>query len=130
MDENICETLKLFLAALLSVGWMSCPYAVNPVPILCVFFLSPGAVSLAFLSATEQSSALRDMLYNPHLRDIVTGIDGARDPTAALKKAMAFPIFTEMADECLRVVAEHGKADELMYKPPPPNPLEALDLTV
>ncbi|XP_065197362.1 zinc finger HIT domain-containing protein 3-like [Sycon ciliatum] len=83
------------------------------------------------LQALGVSAPLRDMLHNHHLRDVLRGVDASASATVALKAAMQLPIFSEFADECLRVVAENGKADDLVYtagQARPANPLQGLGL--
>uniref|UniRef100_A0A182SG88 Zinc finger HIT domain-containing protein n=1 Tax=Anopheles maculatus TaxID=74869 RepID=A0A182SG88_9DIPT len=55
------------------------------------------------------------MLYNPHLRQLLTEIDNGRDGMNAVKVAMMEPLFVEFADECLRLVepAEDALQDNL-----------------
>ena len=43
------------------------------------------------------------MLHNHHLRQLLIELDQSEDPGSLLIKAMEIPIFTEFADECLRI---------------------------
>ena len=53
---------------------------------------------------TGESAALKDQLQNPHLRDILTNLDQAKNPGKAVEKLMREPLFEEFVDECLKVV--------------------------
>lgn len=57
----------------------------------------------ARLAALETSTAVRDALRNPHLRELLLDVRESRDIVAALKAAMQLPIFVEFADACLAV---------------------------
>ena len=50
--------------------------------------------------------SLRDMLCNPHLRTVLTGLDKHPDPASILDRLMEVPIFKEFADECLKICGE------------------------
>lgn len=52
---------------------------------------------------TAFSSTLRGMLKNKYLQDLLLEIDRDKCPQLALRRAMDIPVFTEFADECLRV---------------------------
>lgn len=51
------------------------------------------------------------MLHNRHLREMIREIDSAEDPGKLLGQAMQIPIFTEFADECLRIVEPQDESD-------------------
>ncbi|XP_061417696.1 zinc finger HIT domain-containing protein 3 isoform X2 [Lethenteron reissneri] len=53
----------------------------------------------------DESAALRALLDNPHLRSLLTEVDGAQDKATAMRLAMQEPLFVEFADRCLSVVA-------------------------
>ena len=55
---------------------------------------------------TGFSNALRGMLKNKYLRDLLLEIDRDKRPQSALQRAMNIPVFIEFADECLRIC--HG----------------------
>lgn len=52
----------------------------------------------------EDCKALHDLLYNIHLRNLLSEIDVAPDAWKAMKAAMQEPLFLEFADECLKLV--------------------------
>ena len=47
------------------------------------------------------SEQLRDILCNPHLKNMLIELDKSDDPGKLLQKAMQIPIFQEFADVCL-----------------------------
>lgn len=51
-----------------------------------------------------ESDKLKQLLTNPHLRNLVLELDGAEDKNANLHLAMQEPLFLELADACLEVV--------------------------
>ena len=53
---------------------------------------------------SEKSQELKDMLCNPHLRQMMTSLVHSGNPGSQLEKAMQEPIFTEFADTCLSVI--------------------------
>ncbi|XP_078467784.1 zinc finger HIT domain-containing protein 3-like [Lampetra planeri] len=57
------------------------------------------------LRLLDESAALRALLDNPHLRSLLTEVDGAQDKATAMRLAMQEPLFVEFADRCLSVVA-------------------------
>lgn len=53
---------------------------------------------------TGQSKELRDILCNPHLRQLLRLIDSADSKYDAMKAAMQEPLFVEFSDRCLKIV--------------------------
>jgi CBS-domain-containing membrane protein len=53
---------------------------------------------------SENSEKLKDMLSNPHLRQLMTSLVHSGNPDTQLEKAMQEPIFTEFADTCLNII--------------------------
>lgn len=51
-----------------------------------------------------QSKELRDVLCNPHLRQLLRTIDSADNKYDAMKSAMQEPLFVEFSDRCLKIV--------------------------
>ena len=49
------------------------------------------------------AGAVHGMLANPHLRQLLMELDASPAPQQALRRAMNIPVFTEFADECLRI---------------------------
>lgn len=68
-----------------------------------------------FFLITGQSKELRDLLCNPHLRQLLESIDSADSKYDAMKVAMQEPLFTEFSDQCLKIV-ENGKEWVIKYK--------------
>uniref|UniRef100_A0A182N3Z1 HIT-type domain-containing protein n=1 Tax=Anopheles dirus TaxID=7168 RepID=A0A182N3Z1_9DIPT len=69
-----------------------------------ILFSTVDTVAAEKLEQLGQSEHLKNLLYNPHLRQLLTEVDDARDGMNAVKVAMMEPLFVEFADECLRIV--------------------------
>ncbi|XP_030648425.1 zinc finger HIT domain-containing protein 3 isoform X1 [Chanos chanos] len=70
-------------------------------------------VPLERLQQLGESEALKGLLRNPHLRQLLASVDTAEDKAQAMKTAMQEPLFVEFADQCLKVVEPSEKeADE------------------
>lgn len=65
--------------------------------------------SCFLISPTGQSKELRDLLCNPHLRQLLRSIDGADSKDNAMKAAMQEPLFVEFSDQCLKIVENEAK---------------------
>ncbi|XP_041657663.1 zinc finger HIT domain-containing protein 3 [Cheilinus undulatus] len=61
-------------------------------------------VPLQRLQLLGQSKELRDLLCNPHLRQLLCSIDNADSKSDAMKAAMQEPLFVEFSDQCLKIV--------------------------
>lgn len=59
------------------------------------------------------SDDLKNLLYNPHLRNLLKEIDTAPNAWKAIKAAMHEPLFLEFADECLKIVEPQTDEDYL-----------------
>ncbi|XP_028277852.1 zinc finger HIT domain-containing protein 3 [Parambassis ranga] len=66
-------------------------------------------VPLQRLQLLGQSKELRDLLCNPHLRQLLRLIDGAENKAKAMKAAMQEPLFVEFSDQCLKIVENEVK---------------------
>lgn len=53
---------------------------------------------------SDQSKELRDVLCNPHLRQLLRSIDSADNKYDAMKSAMQEPLFVEFSDRCMKIV--------------------------
>ncbi|XP_035896739.1 zinc finger HIT domain-containing protein 3-like [Anopheles stephensi] len=82
------------------------------VPKKIILFSTIDTVPVEKLELLGQSEHLKNMLYNPHLRQLLTEIDNARDGMNAVKVAMMEPLFVEFADECLRLVEPEEDASQ------------------
>lgn len=71
-------------------------------------------VPLERLQQLGESEALRSVLQNPHLRQLMTAVDSAENKAEAMKKAMQEPLFVEFADQCLKIIepTEEGSDDQ------------------
>ncbi|KAK7925679.1 hypothetical protein WMY93_007989 [Mugilogobius chulae] len=58
------------------------------------------------LQLLGQSKELRDLLLNPHLRQLLRSIDNGESKDQAMKAAMQEPLFVEFSDCCLKIVKE------------------------
>uniref|UniRef100_A0AAQ4QLJ1 Zinc finger, HIT-type containing 3 n=1 Tax=Gasterosteus aculeatus aculeatus TaxID=481459 RepID=A0AAQ4QLJ1_GASAC len=67
-------------------------------------------VPLQRLKLLGQSKELRDVLCNPHLRELLRSIDGADSKADAMKAAMQEPLFVEFSDRCLKIVENEAKS--------------------
>ncbi|XP_064425017.1 zinc finger HIT domain-containing protein 3 isoform X2 [Latimeria chalumnae] len=56
-----------------------------------------------------ESEDLKDLLCNPHLRQLLLSIDQAEDKASVMKVTMQEPLFVEFADQCLKIVESPGK---------------------
>ncbi|XP_030009912.1 zinc finger HIT domain-containing protein 3 isoform X2 [Sphaeramia orbicularis] len=61
------------------------------------------------LQLLGRSDQLRDLLRNPHLRQLLRSVDAADSKEDAMKAAMQEPLFVEFSDCCLNIV-EDGTA--------------------
>ena len=50
------------------------------------------------------SNKLKQLLRNPHLRNLLKTVDSSSDAETIMQKMMLEPIFVEFADACLEVV--------------------------
>nr|XP_014126008.1 zinc finger HIT domain-containing protein 3 [Zonotrichia albicollis] len=51
-----------------------------------------------------ESAELRELLRNPHLRQLLLALEQARDKSSLLRRLMQEPLFLEFADCCLGIV--------------------------
>ncbi|NXN97916.1 ZNHI3 protein, partial [Rhinopomastus cyanomelas] len=70
-------------------------------------------VALQRLKLLGESEELRDLLLNPHLRQLLLTLDQAEDKSSLLKKYMQEPLFVEFADCCLGIVEPPEKENVL-----------------
>ncbi|XP_029375316.1 zinc finger HIT domain-containing protein 3 isoform X1 [Echeneis naucrates] len=67
-------------------------------------------VPLQRLQLLGKSKELRDLLCNPHLRQLLRSIDNADNKANAMKHAMQEPLFVEFSDQCLKIVESETKS--------------------
>ncbi|NWW11793.1 ZNHI3 protein, partial [Oreocharis arfaki] len=70
-------------------------------------------VPLQKLKLLGESEELRDLLLNPHLRQLLLTIDQAQDKSSLMRKFMQEPLFVEFADCCLGIVEPPEKENIL-----------------
>ncbi|KAK2508936.1 hypothetical protein MC885_011766 [Smutsia gigantea] len=68
-------------------------------------------VSLQNLKNLGESAALRSLLLNPHLRELMVSLDQGDNKAKLMKACMQEPLFVEFADCCLRIVAPSQNED-------------------
>ncbi|CAH1183143.1 unnamed protein product [Phaedon cochleariae] len=56
------------------------------------------------LEMLKTNKEVKDLLDNPHLRNLLVTIDESENAEEIMQKAMQEPIFVEFADACLKVV--------------------------
>nr|XP_033778090.1 zinc finger HIT domain-containing protein 3 [Geotrypetes seraphini] len=56
------------------------------------------------LKLLGESEELKDLLQNPHLRQLLLTVDQAEEKETTLKNYMQEPLFVEFADKCLQIV--------------------------
>ncbi|NP_956567.1 zinc finger HIT domain-containing protein 3 [Danio rerio] len=61
-------------------------------------------VPLQRLQQLGDSEALKGLLRNPHLRQLMMSVDSAENKAKAMKDAMQEPLFVEFADQCLKII--------------------------
>ena len=61
-------------------------------------------ISFYYKCFIENSQTIKDMLTNKHLQQVLTDIDKDENGQIELDAAMKLPIFTEFANECLKLV--------------------------
>ncbi|KAM6907561.1 zinc finger HIT domain-containing protein 3 [Xenentodon cancila] len=66
-------------------------------------------VPLDKLQLLGQSKDLRDLLCNPHLRQLLRSVDSADGKEEAIKAAMQEPLFVEFSDQCLKVIENESE---------------------
>ncbi|KAM9385350.1 zinc finger HIT domain-containing protein 3 [Pholidichthys leucotaenia] len=69
-------------------------------------------VPLQRLQLLGHSKELRDLLCNPHLRQLLCLVDGADCKDEAMKAAMQEPLFVEFSDQCLKIIQNEDKSIE------------------
>ncbi|XP_070334713.1 zinc finger HIT domain-containing protein 3 isoform X1 [Odocoileus virginianus] len=68
-------------------------------------------VSLQNLKNLGESAALKSLLLNPHLRQLMVDLDRADDKAKLMRACMQEPLFVEFADCCLRIVEPSQNED-------------------
>uniref|UniRef100_A0A673ZVY1 Zinc finger, HIT-type containing 3 n=1 Tax=Salmo trutta TaxID=8032 RepID=A0A673ZVY1_SALTR len=64
-------------------------------------------VPLQRLRRLGKSEELRELLRNPHLRQLMSSLDAADSKADAIKTAMQEPLFVELSDQCLQIVEKN-----------------------
>ncbi|XP_032727742.1 zinc finger HIT domain-containing protein 3 isoform X2 [Lontra canadensis] len=68
-------------------------------------------VSLQNLKNLGKSAALRSLLLNPHLRQLMVSLDQGDNKAKLMRACMQEPLFVEFADCCLRIVEPSREED-------------------
>ncbi|XP_019366657.1 PREDICTED: zinc finger HIT domain-containing protein 3 isoform X2 [Gavialis gangeticus] len=70
-------------------------------------------VPLQKLKLLGESEELKDLLRNPHLRQLLVAVDQAEERNSVMKKYMQEPLFVEFVDCCLRIIEPPEKENIL-----------------
>ncbi|CAG5876961.1 unnamed protein product [Menidia menidia] len=62
------------------------------------------------LQLLGESKELRELLCNPHLRQLLASVDSAENKADAMRAAMQEPLFVEFSDQCLKIVQSDAEA--------------------
>ncbi|XP_012686699.1 zinc finger HIT domain-containing protein 3 [Clupea harengus] len=68
-------------------------------------------VPVDILKKLGESEDLKDLLRNPHLRQVLAAVDTAGNKMDIMKTAMQEPLFMEFADQCLKIVEPTDSED-------------------
>ncbi|MBZ3869897.1 Zinc finger HIT domain-containing protein 3 [Sciurus carolinensis] len=68
-------------------------------------------VSLQNLKNLGESATLRNLLLNPHLRQLMINLDQGDNKAKLMRAYMQEPLFVEFADCCLRIVEPSQNED-------------------
>ncbi|XP_059607359.1 zinc finger HIT domain-containing protein 3 [Phlebotomus argentipes] len=74
-----------------------------------ILFPTEDTVPEQTLEMLRNSAELKDLLRNPHLRRLLQELDGVQNAEKAMSAAMQEPLFTEFADQVLRIVEPQEK---------------------
>ncbi|XP_019770438.1 zinc finger HIT domain-containing protein 3 isoform X1 [Dendroctonus ponderosae] len=64
------------------------------------------------LQLLKQSDEVKNLITNPHLRNLLVTIDNAENPEEIVQKAMLEPIFVEFTDACMKAVEPENTKEE------------------
>ncbi|EFA09025.1 zinc finger HIT domain-containing protein 3 [Tribolium castaneum] len=67
-------------------------------------YTSADTVPFEKLQLLNGDENLKNLLCNPHLRDLLVTINNSKEPEKIMQMAMQEPLFLEFADACLKVV--------------------------
>ncbi|XP_066248437.1 zinc finger HIT domain-containing protein 3 [Euwallacea similis] len=73
---------------------------------------SPEEISAERLYLLKNSEEVKNLLTNPHLRDLLVTIDNAENAEEVVQKAMLEPIFVEFADACIKAVEPENSGQD------------------
>merc|ERR1712228_17951 len=65
---------------------------------------NPDRLGKKDLKKLANLSKLKELLANPHLRNLILEVDGAEDKNSIMQAAMQEPLFNELTDACLEAV--------------------------
>jgi hypothetical protein len=66
-------------------------------------YQDPDGVPHNTLESLGKSQDLKNMLVNPHLRDMLIQLDNEPNPGYLLNRFMNIPIFSEFAEQCMKL---------------------------
>ncbi|GAB0087802.1 Zinc finger HIT domain-containing protein 3 [Sergentomyia squamirostris] len=96
-DESICQEIEKVVK--------SRDIVEKPI----ILFPTDDTIPEEKLDLLRNSEALKVLLRNSHLRRLLEELDGASNAENAMKAAMQEPLFTEFADEVLKIVEPEMK---------------------
>ncbi|XP_072042151.1 zinc finger HIT domain-containing protein 3-like [Amphiura filiformis] len=67
------------------------------------YMVDEDRVPLEILQQLGKSEELKSLLHNPHLRQVLSHLDQTDNKEKAIADAMQEPLFTEFADQCLKI---------------------------
>ncbi|RZC32731.1 zf-HIT domain containing protein [Asbolus verrucosus] len=71
-------------------------------------YTSADTVPLERLQLLRGDENLKNILCNPHLRELLITINSSKEPEKIMQMAMQEPLFVEFADVCMKVVEPHS----------------------
>ncbi|XP_040857816.1 zinc finger HIT domain-containing protein 3 isoform X2 [Ochotona curzoniae] len=77
----------------------------------CPACRAPYCSLACFRTHRGDSAALRSLLLNPHLRELIVNLDQGDNKAKLMRDYMQEPLFVEFADCCLKIV-EPSRSDE------------------
>ncbi|XP_039292944.1 zinc finger HIT domain-containing protein 3 [Nilaparvata lugens] len=75
-------------------------------------FVTESTVPLEKLALLSKSKAVKQILENPNVRNILTEIDQSDNPRLSINKFMQEPIFEEFANACISIVEDDHRNSE------------------
>ncbi|XP_057357245.1 zinc finger HIT domain-containing protein 3 isoform X2 [Manis pentadactyla] len=97
--------------ASLSCSTVVCVICLEKPKYRCPACRMPYCSVTCFRKHKGECAALRSLLLNPHLRELMVSLDQGDNKAKLMKACMQEPLFVEFADCCLRIVAPPQNED-------------------